>query len=229
MVDDFKDSYNAAKAWWNSDGNKYNHPAEHLMEKLQDRGKGHVFYSNESPAALTRRVDGDQLVAKLAREALAAAGHGADWREQSQLVLRRGSYVVAAVVDESVSNMPVTIKGTMVNLFDPELTVRRDPALPVGSVAFYGDLAKVKNPGVVASSSRIRNEVAGASSLLFTSRGASGTEAVTRILLPRNPQAVSVSNAVEAIPATTSWDESSKTLLLRHANLAKELRVACRW
>jgi hypothetical protein len=125
MVDDFKDSYNAAKAWWNSDGNKYNHPAEHLMEKLQDRGKGHVFYSNESPAALTRRVDGDQLVAKLAREALAAAGHGADWRVQSQLVLRRGSYVVAAVVDESVSDMPVTIKGTMVNLFDPELTVRR--------------------------------------------------------------------------------------------------------
>lgn len=159
VCDDDSDPYNAVREWWNTGAANYRTPREPLFEQLGfdaarhqpttgnaaespiewPFGRGHVLWLRESPAKLAGSAAGDERVRALVKRAAERAG--LKWRETNYLALRRGPYVIAAGLDESVPGQPKELQGRFVNLFDPELRVQDKVRLEPGSRFFLRDLS----------------------------------------------------------------------------------------
>ena len=129
--------------------------------------------------------------------------------------LRRGPYVIAAVLDESISDEPLRLAGHFVDLLDPQLTVHDEFAVAPGQQAWLLDLDRVRGtrPLLLAAAGRVETWRAEAAHLEYTISSPEGVFVSTRVLLDHAPQAVLVNGQ----PHTDyQWDESSQTLLLRH-------------
>ncbi|MDF2441003.1 MAG: hypothetical protein JWN98_1987 [Abditibacteriota bacterium] len=225
VVDDDADPYHAVRDWWNTAPLRYSTPRHHLFEALrlpadagglQRVGKGVVLRMKLSPAALTYRADGADLLRTEARRAAAAVN--LPWSESNALVLRRGPYLVASGLDESLPNAPAPVlRGRFINLFEADLPIVPEVALSAGRRALLVDLnAFPRNrAGVVAAACRVRDEVVTPRSIRFHATGQSETNAVVRLLLPRPPRAVLMNGA--PLPAQ-SFDYADGTLRLRFPN-----------
>ena len=74
------------------------------------------------------------------------------YRETSHLILRRGPYLIAAGLDESVPGaVPQELTGRFVNLFDARLPVLQHVTLTPGSRYLLLDLDRVgaKSPAAL--------------------------------------------------------------------------------
>ncbi len=230
------DPYNSVHAWWNAgDGVKgapvYTAPREHLFEQLGISskspggsyrvGKGHLIYDVASPAALTHQKDGAQHVRDLVRHACERCG--LDYLETDHLVLRRGPYVVAAGLDESLAVAPRVLRRRLVNLFDARLSVVDSVALVPGSRHFLIDLDRMTPADgariVAAACKTLGAERLAGGSFRFHAEGPAATEAVVRVMLPKAPARVTLDERPIADDAW-AWDAGSKTLLVRFPNSA---------
>src|SRR5262249_44733211 len=135
--------------WWNSNGRHYSTPREHLFEQLglkksvtPDRferiGKGGLIWLRERPASCSASAAGASKIVEGTKQATAKAG--LKWRETNYLLLRRGPYIIAAGLDESIDGNPHQLHGHFVNLFDPDLRVVSQVSLEPGSRFFLLDL-----------------------------------------------------------------------------------------
>src|SRR5206468_3974793 len=70
----------------------------------------------------------------------AAARARLKWRETNYLVLRRGPYLIAAGLEESIPGDSQILRGRFVNLFDPKLEVCDSVTLTPGSRFLLLDL-----------------------------------------------------------------------------------------
>ena len=113
VVDDDSDPYNAVREWWNTEPNHFRGPREHLFKTLgldsdargvSRIGEGVLLREAASPAALTYEKDGAERVRALARKSAEMVKLA--WSETNALVLRRGPFIIAAALDESLP-MPV--------------------------------------------------------------------------------------------------------------------------
>src|ERR1035441_4160371 len=94
---------------------------------MQKVGHGIVLRESASPAALTYKEDGAETIRKAVRQAANAVK--LPWKETSALVLRRGPYLIAAGLDESLPDAkPYVLHGRYLNLFEPSLAVHGDIA-----------------------------------------------------------------------------------------------------
>ena len=240
VVDDDKDPYHAVREWWNTAPRSYQTPRQHLFEKLglaKDAtglfrvGKGVVVRESASPAALAYTAEGAEAVRRPVREAAAAVKLG--WKETNALVLRRGPYVVAAGLDESVPGAePHVLHGRFVNLFDPELPVIPSVTLSPGARALLLDLnaGKTAAPRVVAAACRVRDERAEGKTLTFRAEGIGDTNAVVRIVMRSAASTAPSEILVSGKPAARSqYDYSGGTLRLRFANSAEGVPIEVRW
>ena len=164
------------------------------------------------------------------RKALEIRGHA--YREQNYLKLQRGPYLIASVLEESCSDAPLCFKGKYVNLFSPELAVSSQSIVFPGQQVLLYDLNHVQDSEaeVVASASRIRDEVFEDGRLSFSSAGPKGTQAVTRIFFAQKPKQVSVQTLDgERIPFEREWHSTSNTLLLKYPNDPEGLLLEMQW
>jgi hypothetical protein len=155
-------------------------------------GKGGVIWMRENPASLAATAEGDtRLVATLR---LAAARAKLQWRETNYLLLRRGPYVLAAGLDESVAGESKTIHGRLVNLFDPELRVQQAAILAPGSRFFLINLDAVRGrqPQIVASACKALPGKRGAHSLSMTVEGVVNTPGMLLLRVPKVPRSVTL-------------------------------------
>ena len=234
VVDDDRDPYNAVREWWNSAPLAYSTPRQHLFETLglnRDAtglsrvGKGVVLRAAVSPSALSRRDDGGEQLRSLVREASAAVK--LDWSETNALVLRRGPYVIASALDESLAGAePVTLRGRFINLFDASLPVQSDITLKPGTRALLLDVdtARGAAPHIVAASFRIRDEHFDAGTLRFLAEGIAETGAVARVAVDAAPAEVLVNGK----KVGADYDAGSRTVLLRFANTVTPTAVEVR-
>ncbi|MDF2715268.1 MAG: hypothetical protein K0R28_2193, partial [Paenibacillus sp.] len=194
-VGDDSDPYHGIRAWWNEDGSPYGSPREHLFEQLeanahvgkgiQRSGQGVVAFLPVAPQDCANSACGADALRGIVREAIEALGDPAiAWRPKQEFLLRRGPYIIAAVLDESIADSDVTIPGPVVDLFEPLLTVRMEKRLAPGEQAFLFDLERGRpSDGTVqciAASSRIealRQDEAGFS---FQPKGPEGILAAAR-------------------------------------------------
>jgi hypothetical protein len=231
FLDGDRDPYNGVHSWWNDDarGMSYRAPREHFFEHLglaKDArpgtwkvGAGWLIYDASSPAALTRHPGGADRVRDLARRACEAIGLA--YRETNHLALRRGPYVVAAGLDESLDQAPHVLRGRFVDLFNAGLPIVESVTLAPGSRHLLLDLdrARGSKPAVLASACKTLG--AGAApdgSFRFYAEGPEKIEAVVRVALPSPPAEVGLDDRPLAGDAW-AWDAASKTLLLRFANV----------
>jgi hypothetical protein len=205
VLDDDKDPYNHARDWWNSDGNHFDTPRDHLFQLLglapnatglHAVDKGYVLYEAQSPAALTYSASGAAVVRELL-QTVAKATH-VSLQETNALVLRRGPYIVAAGLDQSGGPVgpthSVSVTGDLIDLFDPDLRESDRMAITPGTRALLLDVNYFKGsvPRILAASAKITKEHASPDSLTFQAEGIDQTQAVIGILSPKPPREVTL-------------------------------------
>lgn len=217
------DPFHEAREWWNQAQQPYKSPAEHLFETLELTrqpqaglhacGKGHVLIERCHPAFFTRSPENADRWRQLVRKAVEAAG--GNYQESNYLRLRRGPYVIAAVLDESVHDQPLRLEGRYVDLLDPQLAIRQQVAIQPGQQAWLLDLDRVRGPLPLplAAAGRIQSWKVTDDQLEYEISSPEGVHVSTRILLNESPKGVFVDDQ----PCKElTWDDASHTVLIRH-------------
>ena len=146
----------------------------------------------ERPADLSTSAQGAARIVDATREAAEAAG--LKWRTTNYLLLRRGPYLIAAGLDESIGGAPRTLKGRFVDLFDPELRVRNEVVLTPGSRWFLLDLdaAQRRTPHVLLSAGKALPLETGRDRLKLAVEGVGKTPSVLLLESPKAPRTVTL-------------------------------------
>ncbi len=202
VADADRDPCHHVREWRNEAAKNDRIPRQHLFDTLglEDDafagegatfvpvGKGGAVWLRENPVSLARSAEGDARLAGIVADLAARAG--LEWKQKNYLALRRGPYVVAAGLDESVPGDPKVLAGRFVDLFDPGLQVRRSVALTPGSRVLLLDLDAVKSaePKVVASSCGAIPGKSDGHRAVWTVEGVGDTPAVVMISTARAPR-----------------------------------------
>jgi hypothetical protein len=248
VCDDDADAYNGVREWWNSDGRRYATPREHLFEQLglpvelrteagqagsdaaaekertavsplMKAGRGAVVWLRENPAHLAGSAEGDIRLAETVKQTVSK--FGVKWRETNYLLLRRGPYVIAAGLDESIAGESKEITGRLINLFDSELRVRQTFKLAPGSRFFLLDVnAALQHPGqVLASACKALPAKSSEGTLRLAVEGVADTPAVLLISATANrPRSITLDG--QSLD-TFEYSASDRLLWIRFANQAR--------
>jgi hypothetical protein len=238
VVDDDSDPYNGVREWWNNQPLNYATPRTHLFEQLgislraldsggnlESAGKGFVGWLRENPAQLAASSKGDELLLKFVKQAASTAR--LKWRESNYLLLRRGPYLVAAGLDESVRGVPRHLNGRFINLFDPQLQPVTRIELSPGTRFFLLDLNQLRGdqPRVLASACKTMPN-SKAKTLSIGVEGVAGTPSIVLLYAPQNaPRTV----ALAGQPLETyNYSPTDRLLWIRFENESRprELSVA---
>ncbi len=228
------DAYNGVREWWNTEGLDYARPQDHLTALLEvgrnpspgrySCGEGVLYVVPDSPAALAYDPEGARCVVEKVQAACRDTGTA--WELTNHLVLRRGPYVVAAGMTESMGEEAYVLQGLYSDLFDPELTLLADPTITPGSRWLLYDLGRCPDgPWVIAAAGRVCDERATAESLSFVVEGMADTVGVARIQVPCAPHTVTADG--KAVPVR--WDEASHTALISFANRPQGVHIVVSW
>lgn len=235
-----KDPFQSVREWWNSDGRKFKTPSEHLfalfgIKEEQNKdwvkvGKGWVKIIRKDPKAIVIEKNNDQGFINEVSSGYALANAGR-LSFKNNFLLERGPYIIASVLDENGMNEPLSIKGPMIDLFDPALPVVNAVSLRPGQQGFYYDLKQEgKNPSVLASASRVYEEKSIKNGYSFVVKSPINTMNVMRIKIMSKPVSIKVQQADgKTVEYKEEWDGASRTLLLRFANHHDGIKVEIQW
>jgi len=235
VVDDDKDPYLSVREWWNTAPHSYTTPRRHLFEKLDIApdgsgvhrvGRGAVVREVLSPAALTYQGNGAEVVRSMVRRAAAAVK--LPWKETNVLALRRGPYIIAAGLDESVAGaQSYVLRGRYLNLFDPNLTLLESVTISPGVRMLLVDLDKFHGgPKVVAAACRVREERVVDNLLRFRAEGIADTNAVVGIATRAAPAEILIDDKPLA---ASQYDFAQQFLRVRFKNSVEPVAMEVRW
>ena len=224
------DPFQKVQEWWNTGGNAYSAPADHLFELmgipagapegLYPYGKGTVRIQRLDPKEFVLTEDGEQALSN-ALESLV----GEQLSTPNVMYLKRGPYHVVAVLDER-QGRPFMEEGCFIDLYDPTLPVYRRKTVQPGEQALYYDVTQAgKGPKILAAASRAYDQKREKNRFSYLCKGPADTWNVTRILLPAAPVKVLVNGEEYSAP----WDETSKTCFLRFPNQPDGVQVEIGW
>lgn len=234
------DPYQGVLEWWNTGENGYAAPSEHLFEQMgMERkaaagvyryGKGRIVVVREDPKHFVLEAGGDKeyfdRVSGVYKDVTKKAVE-----TKNYFLLERGPYTVAAVLDESVSDEPLYLKGLFIDLFDKDLPVLTEKVIRPGEQGYLYDLKQVGRDvkaKVLCGASRIYEEKVEAHTYSFVAKSPLNTTNISRILLPKMPLKVEVDGrAVEDIRKL--WDARSRTVRLGFENHPDGVRVHIEW
>jgi hypothetical protein len=238
VVGDGSDSFHAIRAWWNQSGADYNNPTEHLYECLglgrtpadgvYAVGKGQVCVHGVHPAAIAK--EGERCDAYFAAFTAMMEAAGQPVAPSNDLILRRGPYVVSAVLDEVEAASSHTIPGTYVNLFSDELEVVQNPEVAPGEVALWYDVKAAEDGEIIAASGRVDDYVESDDGIAFTLTGPSAMIAQIRLALPKGTfPTLCVTVGGEAQKASIDVEALGNTALIRFDSTPDGARVEVKW
>ena len=238
------DPYQTVLEWWNSDGEDYLSPSDHLFEQMgleaglsdgeYSYGKGTVRIIRADPKEFVLEADKDAEFIDIVKNLYDNKAKSGKLVIKNNYYLERGAYAMIAVLDESVGNTPYSMKGTLIDLFDPQLPVLKEKIVNSGEQAFLYNIDRVKDkkrPQVLASASRVYDENITKKSYSFVAKSPINTTNVARILLPKKPQKITISDNEGNILTDTenSWDDGSKTCFLSFENSPEGVSVLLEW
>lgn len=232
------DPFQHVREWWNQNGNSYNAPSEHLFELMgmprnaeegiYSYGRGQVRVVRQDPKEFVLTKDGHQTLLNV----LAGACDGLE--QHGSFSLRRGPYQLVSMLtaEEGVkTSKTITSKKGFIDLFDPTLPIVHKKELNAGQQAMLYMVDEVKDalrPQVLAAASRQYGEQTTQrgkhGSYSFTAKSPAETTNAMRILLPRKPIHIDISEAF-----SSSWDEPSHTLFLSFENSPEGIAVNIKW
>lgn len=237
------DPFQTVHEWWNTGINHYKTPSEHLFHLLGidvNRldgvcrcGKGSVQILRYNPKEFVVQANNDGALLQ-AVEKLCKQDSSTPLEYKNNFTLERGPFHIIAVMNESVTNEPYKAKGLFIDLFNSELPVITEKVVSLGMQAFLYDVNKAfvdKKPQVLASASRISDEVVGNRSYAFIAKSPKSTTNVMRVWLLKEPQKVVVSD-VDGRSLTDcrkQWDKQSQTYFLCFENDPEGIHVEFVW
>jgi hypothetical protein len=238
------DPYQLVMEWWNTKGNKFTAPSQHLFKLLNinatsgkqkfNVGKGTVYIVRQNPKEFVLEANADTKFIDLVKQGYEKDAKAGKLVFKNSLYLERGPYDVVSVMDENADNKPYTIKGPVIDLFDPQLPVLAEKTINPGEQGLLYNVNRVANktkPQVLAGAARVYNEKVQGASYSFVAKSPIKTLNSMRVLLPAKPKVTKVtdSNGQEITDAKTSWDASSNTLYLGFANNPDGIKVSLSW
>ena len=238
------DPYQSVMEWWNTKGQKYKTPSEHLFRLLgispvagKNRyavGKGAVYVIRQNPKEFAMQVGEDEKYIKEIKAAYEKDAHAGQLTFKNNFYLERGPYDIISVLDENANSKPYTVKGPVIDLFDPQLPVLNEKVVNPGEQSLLYDLSRVANkkqPKVLASASRIYDSKATQNSYSFIAKSPINTINSSRVLLPSKPGKITVTrrDGQSVNDVRSSWDESSHTLYLGFDNSPDGIKVNIVW
>jgi hypothetical protein len=238
------DPYQSVMEWWNTNGNNFSAPSQHLFKLLNIHpttanqkftvGKGTVYVIKENPKDFVMQADFDSKYLNIVKQAYEKDAKAGSLVFKNNLYLERGPYDLVSVLDENVDTKPYIVKGPVIDLFDSQLPVLAEKTINPGEQAFLYDLSRVTNkkqPKVLASASRIYDEVIQDRRYSFVAKSPVKTLNSMRVLLPSQPKETNVTDSKGQTIADlkTSWDTSSNTLYMGFANSPDGIKVDLKW
>lgn len=166
------DPYQTVREWWNTGGNAFPAPSDHLFGLLgladdalagAEGGSGDlagdkasagagssaglasgVYPAGRGSLTVLRQDPSAFVLSAGAEKPLLEAVEACigPLAESNALVLDRGPYRVVAVMDESPVTEPFVAEGCLIDLYDPALPVYTRREVPVGTQALFYDVAK---------------------------------------------------------------------------------------
>ena len=227
------DPYQSVMEWWNTKGYSYSSPSMHLFELMGLQsltpptgeyvcGKGKLYVIREEPKDFVLHQGNDSIYFPTVQKAFDGESHKGKLEVKNNLYLERGPFIIASVMNESVSSEPLVLDGLFIDLFDPELPVLQSKKVHPDEQTFLYNVKNVPNkrrPSVLCGASRIYDEAAKKDSYSFIAKSPLNTTNVSRIYLPRLPKNISVKKSDGKIVAfENSWDVRSQTCLLKFEN-----------
>jgi hypothetical protein len=195
------DPYQSVMEWWDTKGNKYTAPSQHLFKLLNidtadnkngyKVGKGRVYVVRQNPKEFVLQANNDDNYVKLVKRAYEKDAHAGKMSYKNSLYLERGPYDIVSVMNENADSKPYMIKGPVIDLFDPQLPILAQKMVPPGEQSLLYDLNRVinkKQPKVLASASRIYDEQIQANGYSFIAKSPINTANSMRICCPNNQQ-----------------------------------------
>ncbi|MDR3148177.1 MAG: hypothetical protein LBU00_07375 [Treponema sp.] len=236
-VGDGTDPYHRVEAWWNrpGQGTAYNNPAEHLFEMLDlprtpgdgvyRAGKGRVCVLNAQPASFCLSVEHAAAYRDWIHAQLAAEGE--DWTYGNCLTLRRGPYLIAAVMDESVSEEPRVFSGSFADLYTPDFKLITEKTLYPGDNTLLYDVTYCRGDAQIIGSSARVFSLERKDKLKLTCRAAADVHARIRLYLTRPLNAARAVDAEgRAVDLRVDWDDRTSTVLLSFRGTAKDITIS---
>ena len=224
------DPFQQVPEWWNTDGNAFAAPADHLFAQLgipagapagvYPCGNGSLTVLRQNPESYVRKHGGEHALLAAVEAVIGPIS------VSNTLTLERGPYRIVAVLDESPDTRPYVAEGCLIDLYDPELPIVSRKKIPVGKQALFYDIRKAgKAPCILAAASRAYQEKRTSHSYSYVCKGPADTYNVTRILLPAQPSAITL----DGENAAFDWDPASSTVFLRFPNSPDGVSVRINW
>jgi hypothetical protein len=237
-----EDAFQRVQEWWNTNGDTFKAPSEHLFLKLGIKepfnagqyinGKGRVYILRNDPKEFVLRENSDEAFINTIKT-LYETATTEKLEYKNHFTLTRGPYELIAVVDENSNQSPYIIKGTFIDLFDPEIPVLNEKQVRPGEQAFLYNISRVKNPKtpqLLAAAARVYDEKISKNTYSFVAKSPLNTTNVMRVLLPGKATKIEVTDeAGKTLPVQSSWDETSKTCFLKFENNPEGIRVKLSW
>lgn len=235
---DDSDPYHQVREWWNQGKRVYASPREHLFacldaapdvqEGITRVGKGLIYYLPVRPDRFAERAEGAQRLRQAVREAMEGLQDpDVSWQPVNYFGIRRGPYVIASVMNESVHDQPLALTGTFVDLFHPRLPIVRSVHIEPGKQAVLYDLdyKPAEDNGVIAASSRIEHVVEDDQTIAFTAKGLKSAAGVARIRCPVKPVRVTAIAGGQEAMSSFEWDEATGTVLIQYENQVSGVHI----
>jgi hypothetical protein len=237
-IGDGSDPYHKVEGWWNSSKGsndrkaRYNNPSEHLFEMMglshkpedgmNDVGNGRVMIWNISPAKLCATSEIAEEYRNRIKKLLKLGGN--DWSYTNQLTLRRGPYIISAVMDEGniVSHADShTFRGLFADMLENDYAILSEKSILVDENAILFDFSKIEGVEwrIVGCSARVFSLDAEEDGSGFTMevKAADKIRAYLRIRLPRPVVSVkALDNLGGSVNVDFNWDESTRTALFTY-------------
>jgi hypothetical protein len=238
------DPYQSVMEWWNTQDNHYASPSEHLFEQLGLNvrpktgeylaGKGKVYVLREEPKDFVMKANNDAVYFAAVKKAFETTPNSGNLETKNNLYLERGPYIIASVMDESISSEPLVLNGLFIDLFDPTLPVLQTKTIKPGEQAYLYNIALINDknkPAVLCGGARIYQEVSKKGTYSFVAKGPIDTDNVMRIYLPQQPKELKISTSGNnnISQDTNAWDENSHTYLVKFENSPEGVNVTIKY
>ncbi len=237
------DPYQGVMEWWNTKSNKYSAASDHLFDLIKIKpeenkritsGKGFVYVIRQNPKEFVLKSNQDKVLLDVVQQAYEKDLRAGRLEFKNSFYLERGPYDIVSVMDEHADKQPYVINGPVIDLFDPALPVLSSKSINPGEQALLYNINRIKDrsrPMVLASASRIYNEVRDEKGYSFVCKSPAKTINSMRVLLPVKPVEVLATNAAgEKLEAVrSSWDANSGTFYLSFDNNPEGISIRLSW
>lgn len=228
-VGDGTDPFHNISSWWNTGKKHYKTPLEPLLKLLgldEDIADG-TYNCSEGKFVLISECPSDYCLDISAAENFAeTVGSLIGVKpDKNYISIRRGEYIVSAVMDECASSEPLVHEGLFADMFSLDFSICRKKVIYPGEYAVLSDLSRIDSEcAVIGTSIRINSFDVSENEFTVKGCGALGN-ANMRLRLPKQPVSVfcEITHAdgngeAQKVDIAYEWDTESSTVLLSFKN-----------